>query len=68
MGSRVFGTLTLRSCKSTLKFCSEIERKAKKMSSDARHLQAVKQIIPELLPSKHKGQAGRIAVVGGSQE
>ena len=29
---------------------------------------AVKSIIPALSYDKHKGQAGRIAVIGGSQE
>ena len=36
--------------------------------SVAKTLQKVKQFIPPLSPEMHKGQAGRVAVVGGSDE
>lgn len=36
--------------------------------SHANLLTAVSKIIPPLLESFHKGQAGRIAVVGGCEE
>jgi NAD(P)H-hydrate repair Nnr-like enzyme with NAD(P)H-hydrate dehydratase domain len=36
--------------------------------SVTRTLQRVKQFIPPLSPEMHKGQAGRVAVVGGSEE
>lgn len=31
-------------------------------------LEQIKQIIPPLSPKLHKGQAGRVGVVGGSEE
>lgn len=31
-------------------------------------LEAIKQAIPPLTDSRHKGEAGRIGVVGGSKE
>ena len=36
--------------------------------SAAKNLQRVKQFIPPLSSEMHKGQAGRVGVIGGSQE
>lgn len=39
-----------------------------KAASHSEILTAVSKIIPPLLGSFHKGQAGRIAVIGGCEE
>uniref|UniRef100_A0A6M2DQC9 ATP-dependent (S)-NAD(P)H-hydrate dehydratase n=1 Tax=Xenopsylla cheopis TaxID=163159 RepID=A0A6M2DQC9_XENCH len=43
-------------------------KSALKMSSSPNLIEVVKQCIPELNNQRHKGQAGRIGVVGGSLE
>ncbi|XP_031777010.1 ATP-dependent (S)-NAD(P)H-hydrate dehydratase isoform X1 [Nasonia vitripennis] len=53
-------------CRSKTFFCSI----ASKMSTNAedQFFQAAKQLVPVLSNAKHKGQAGRIGIVGGSLE
>lgn len=43
-------------------FCSTFTMEKEKI------LGAVKQAIPPLVESKYKGQAGRVGVIGGSEE
>lgn len=61
-----FNTSSRNFCSNTIKMQSVISGGGSSLEVDA--ISVLKAITPSLDPSRHKGQAGKIAVIGGCRE